>query len=235
MKEMLNEIKKGFFKKKYFTIRLVMVIGALILMGFSLSWLILVDMGMDPCTLMNIAIADALGWSLGNWQAFLNLSLFIVVLICGAKNIGFGTIANIFLVGYSVDFFSWIWSRVLPEGLFDSLGVRILVLIPALIIFVLAVGVYIDMDMGTSPYDALPSIISNWLPKIPYRIVRIIYDAIVMVIGMLFGGIPGVVTVVMVFAIGPVITWVGNKIKAKWDFAEKQAYDSTAEYDKMMV
>ena len=113
MKEMLNEIKKGFFKKKYFTIRLVMVIGALILMGFSLSWLILVDMGMDPCTLMNIAIADALGWSLGNWQAFLNLSLFIVVLICGAKNIGFGTIANIFLVGYSVDFFSWIWSR--PE------------------------------------------------------------------------------------------------------------------------
>ncbi len=220
MKETLNELRKGFFGKRHFAVRLITVVIAVILMGFSISWIILVDMGTDPCSLMNIAISDTLGMSLGNWQALLNTILFVIVILCGARNIGFGTLANMLLVGYSVDFFSWIWSRVLPEGLFDSLGVRVAVLFPALLVFILAVAVYIDMDMGTSPYDALPAIISGKLPKVPFRVVRIAYDGVATLIGFIFGGVPGIVTLVMVFALGPVIAWVGKLIKAKWDFSE---------------
>ena len=131
-----------------------------------------------------------------------------------------------FLVGYSIDFFSWVWSKVLPEGLFDTLAVRIGVMIPALIIFVLAVAVYIDMDMGTSPFDAIPSIVAKKMPKVPFRIVRIAYDGVATLIGFIFGGMPGVVTLIMVFALGPVIAWVGNKIRAKWDFFEEAPYNS---------
>ena len=68
---------------------------------------------------------------------------------------------------FCLDFFSWIWSRVLPEGLFDTFAVRIGVMIPALAIFILAVAVYIDMDMGTSPFDSIPAIIVKRVPKVP--------------------------------------------------------------------
>ena len=108
---------KEFFQKMYqkenFAKRLIMVTLAVITMGFALSFLVLVNMGIDPCTSMNLAISAKIGWSLGNWQAFFNIILFLAVIFLGCSNIGFGTIANMFLVGYSLDFFSWIWSIIL--------------------------------------------------------------------------------------------------------------------------
>ena len=101
----MQDIIDGFFHKKHFWFRLCAVVAAVIVMGFCLSWLLLVDLGTDPCTLMNVAIADTIGMSLGNWQALLNTVLLVIVVIFGGRNLGFGTLANMFLVGYSIDFF----------------------------------------------------------------------------------------------------------------------------------
>jgi uncharacterized membrane protein YczE len=208
MKEILN----GFFNKEHFFKRLFIVVIAVIMMGFFLSWLLLVDLGTDPCTFMNNSISSKIGMSLGNWQALLNVILLVFVIIFGGRNIGFGTIANMFLVGYSIDFFSWVWSKVLPSGLFDSWAVRIAVLFPALILFVLSAAIYMNMDMGTAPYDAIPFIISSRLPKLPFKLIRILFDLTVTVIGLVFGGKIGIVTVLMVFLIGPVVEWVAHII-----------------------
>ena len=48
----MKEIIQGFYQKKHFWTRLILVIAAVILMGFALSWLLLVDLGTDPCTLL---------------------------------------------------------------------------------------------------------------------------------------------------------------------------------------
>lgn len=198
------------YKRKNLPQRLVLVIAAVILMGFCLSWLVLCDFGTDPCTLMNLAISKTIGMSIGNWQALLNTILLVFVVIFGGRNLGFGTLANMLLVGYSLQFFSWLWGLVLPAGLFDSLPVRIAVMIPALVGFIIAASIYMDVDLGTSPYDAISYIISKHLPKIPFRLVRICYDVLVVCIGMLFGGRPGIVTVIMAFVLGPVIELVGK-------------------------
>ena len=220
MKNVWKEIYAGFFEKKHFLPRLVVTVTAVIIMGFCLSWLLLVDLGTDPCTLMNNSIAKTIGMSLGNWQALLNIILLVIVVMFGGRNLGFGTLANMFLVGYSIDFFSWIWAQIVPAGLFDSWVVKILVLVPALVVFVFAVAVYVDMNMGTAPYDAVPMIIAKRLPKVPFKVVRIAFDAVVTIIGMLFGGSLGIVTFLMVLALGPVIEGVSKMISKKWDFSD---------------
>ena len=220
MKNAFKEIYAGFFEKKHFLPRLLVTVVAVVIMGFCLSWLLLVDLGTDPCTLMNNSIAKTIGISLGNWQALLNTILLVVVVIFGGRNLGFGTLANMFLVGYTIDFFMWIWNQILPEGLFDSWIVKVAVLIPALAFFVFAVAVYIDMNMGTAPYDAIPMIVAKRLPKVPFKVVRIAFDAIVTIIGILFGGKLGIVTFLMVLALGPVIEWFSKLISKKWDFSE---------------
>ena len=194
-------------------ITLILVIAAVILMGFALSWLLLIDLGTDPCTLLNQTISTRLGISIGNWQALFNTVLLIFVIIFGGRNLGFGTLANMFLVGYSIDFFSWIWAKVLPADLFTSMGVRIAVLIPALILFILAASFYMDVDMGTAPYDAVSFIISTHLPNVSFRVIRIVYDFVVTAIAVLLGGKLGIVTVLMVITLGPVIEWLGNIMK----------------------
>jgi uncharacterized membrane protein YczE len=162
---------------------------------------------------MNKSISSKIGMSLGNWQATLNIIMLIFVIIFGGNNLGFGTIANMFLVGYSIDFFSWVWSIIIPDGLFDSLGLKLIALIPAIILFVLSAAVYMNIDMGTAPYDAIPYIIASRLPNAPFRIVRILFDLTAVVVGLIFGGNLGIVTVLMVLSIGPVVDWVAKLLK----------------------
>lgn len=205
-----NLYHKTNFKKRFF-----LVIFAVIVMGFSLSWLIQIKFGTDPCTSLNIAIAAKLGTTLGHWQAIFNSVLFILVLIKGRNYIGFGTIANMFLVGYSADFFSWIWRLILPSGIFDSIVVRIFVLIPTLTIFIFAVALYIAVDLGTAPYDAVPFIVYQYQENISFRLLRCCYDIIVIIMAWLLGAQIGIVTLIMGFTLGPVITYIERKI-APW-------------------
>lgn len=139
MQDFLSKIYiKADFKKRF-----LIVLLAVIVMGFSLSWLVQVDFGTDPFTCLNIAIAEKIGTTLGRWQAIFNSILFVFVLAVGRKYIGFGTVANMLLVGYFVDFFSWVWRYILPEGAFDSSVLRVAVLLPALALFIFSVAVYI--------------------------------------------------------------------------------------------
>lgn len=204
---------KSLYQKPNFLKRLIIVILAVIMMGFSLSWLVLVDMGTDPCTLMNLTISGKLGMTLGNWQALLNCILLILVIFFGKEHIGFGTLANMFLVGYSLDFFSWLWTKVGIDVYFQSATVRYAVFLPALIVFVIAAAVYMDVELGTSPYDAMSYILAKVFPKVPFRLLRIAYDMLIIGIGWAFGGRVQIVTVLMALLLGPVIGIIGNILR----------------------
>lgn len=197
-------------KGKIFVARMIIVILATILMGFCLSWLLLIDLGTDPCTMMNQAISSKLGISIGNWQAGFNIVLLIIVVIFGERNLGVGTLANMFLVGYSIDFFTWIWKRIIPQDFFTLWYARAIILVIAIVIFVIAAAVYMDVHMGTAPYDAIPVIISARVKKVPFKIIRMTFDFVVMIIGALFGGSIEIITILMVLGLGPVIAAVGE-------------------------
>ena len=206
------------YHKKYFWQRFIAMILSVITMGLTLSLLIRVDWGTDPCTTLNLAISRKLGISIGNWQALFNTLLFIPVILWGRHYIGFGTLGNMFLVGYAIDFFDWIWNRVSMPAVFEGVWLKILVLIPALAVFILAVGVYLTVDLGTAPYDALPYIISGRLKKLSFRSVRMIWDITMLAVGILLGGQAGIVTVLMAFCLGPAIAWVEKQIKKRFSF-----------------
>ena len=209
----LKGILQGAVHKDRFWIRLVIVVTAVIMMGFSLSWLLLADLGPDPYTMLNNAVSRKMGISLGTWQALLNSILLVGVLLFGGRNIGFGTLANMLLVGYSIDFFSWVWRKALPLEIFGQFYVRLLIMVPALILFIVSAAVYMDIEMGSSPYDAIPFIIYDHLKKIPFRLLRIFYDLLFILVAMIFGGKLGIVTVLMAFTLGPVIERVGKMMK----------------------
>lgn len=199
--------------KKKLTRRIIGVLIGVIFMGFGISWLVPCGFGTDGYSALNLAVSGRIGWTFGTWQATLNAVMLIFVLLFDKKLIGLGTLANMILVGYSCDFFTWIWNMVLPVDFFAPLWVRIAVAIPALLIFVVAAALYMDMGLGTSPYDALPFILHKHLSKFSFRTVRIGYDLAFIVVGYLFGAPFAVVTIMMAFLLGPAIEWVGEKIK----------------------
>ena len=87
----MKKFIQGMYQKKNFGLRLTAVTLAVIVMGFSLSLLVLVDLGTDPCTSMNLAISEKLGMGIGNWQALLNTVIFIFVIFLGRENMIWNT------------------------------------------------------------------------------------------------------------------------------------------------
>ena len=140
--------------------------------------------------------------------------MFIIVLWLDRKLIGIGTLANMILVGYFCDFCSWIWGMLLPANFFEPMLIRIVVAIPALLIFVLGAALYMVMELGTSPYDALPFIIHKRLGKFSFRTVRMTYDLTVIVLGYIAGVPFAIATLMMAFLLGPSVEYVGKKIKS---------------------
>ena len=69
------------------------------------------------------------------------------------------------------------------------------------------------VDLGSAPYDALPQVIASKLPKIPFAAVRIVYDVLITVIGLICSGAVGVFTVAACFFLGPVIAAIAAKFK----------------------
>ena len=209
----MREFLKGMIDKPHLAKRLILCFVAVCVMGICVSWLNLLAWGTDPCSVMNFGISAKLGMSFGNWQALLNVFLFVIVVIKGRHYIGFGTIFNMFLVGYSCDFMTWLRLKLIPEFAFEGFGMKLAAMVVALVVFVFAVGVYMSVDLGTAPYDAIPYIITNAQERLSFRVVRIIWDCVVTVIGFFMGGTVGIVTVLMAFTIGPIAALVGEKIE----------------------
>lgn len=188
---------------------------SVIILGFCLSFLDKTSFGTDPCTTFNLGISKSLGLSLGNWQALFNSFLFLFVFLFGRDQIGWGTLANMFVVGYSYDFFSWINGMLLPADLFDTMLNRLLITIPILALFIIAVAIYISIEQGIAPYDAIPNMISKKLVNIPFKLIRMGWDISITILGVLLGEKIGLITIIMAFTIGPAISFVDKHIVSK--------------------
>ena len=219
MGRLLNEDMKFKADIKRIIICFIAVFG----MGFFLSFLMLCGLGTDPCSFMNKAISVRIGMLFGTWQLIINAVLLIIVIIWDRSSLGFGTIFNMVLVGYYVDFFDWVWSKTIPEHIFTDPVTKWPVFLAALLCFIISAAVYINSDMGVAPYDALPKIItdkvSKRFPGFPKMIIRMTWDFSAILIGTLAGGKPVIGIVLMAVFLGPAISLVG-----KLFFRKKQVF-----------
>ena len=215
-----------------FAKRLAFMLPAVILMGVFVSILVEIGWGTDPASFMNLNIASALGWGLGNTEVLVYGLMLVFTFIFGAQMIGFGTLANMILIGYVVDLCRWIWRNIgFAAFIYESsTPIRIIIFAVTLLLFVIVASIYINAQMGVAPYDAMPQIISGWIPRIPFFIIRILFDLTAVLIGVIAGklnpdGIQGsaIGSIIMSLLLGPVISLVSKPLKKILDAPETTA------------
>lgn len=206
---MMNQL----FGKPHMFKRTVVLFISVFLMGVGVAILDQLGFGTDPCSVLNLGMSRMLGWSFGNYQLTFNLVLIVLILLMKeARRIGLGTLANMVVVGYAADFSTWIINMVHPLYN-DPMLVKVLVFIPTLVMFMVAASFYMVVDLGVAPYDAMPQIISSRVKKLNFTTIRVIWDVSAMVIGYLVGGTVGVVTIIMGFFLGPLISAIAKKFQ----------------------
>lgn len=192
------------------TKNIIQMLISVIIMGMCVSVLVMTKFGPDPASAMNYGMARIVGLPFGTYQLCFNIILFIIILLCDRSLLGLGSFGNMILVGFSADFTTWAVEKIFGTTQISTLPVRVMIMIPALIIFVFAASVYMNSDLGTAPYDALPYLIHKRLCEktgkgIKFRTVRMIYDGLVTLFAFCIKGEVGLITVLMVISLGPSI------------------------------
>ena len=192
--------------------RLVSLLLSVEMMGVCVAVFDRIALGTDPCSTMNLGLSRLTGLSFGTWQLTLNALLMLIVLRFDVGRIGAGTLANMVLIGYTADFVMAVLDRF-PALLTLTLCMRLAVFVPTLLLFLLAASVYMAVDLGVAPYDAVPQILAAHANRLSFRAIRVCWDVGVMLIGFALGSTVGLTTVVTGFCLGPVIAAVTERMK----------------------
>lgn len=210
MKEKLCALLAG-MKRPRMGRRVAALLVSVVAMGLGVAVFDRIGFGTDPCSTMNLGIARTLGMPFGTTQLCVNILLMLVVIRFDLGRIGIGTLANMVLVGYAAEFFMALIDRT-PALNALTLPVRAAIFVPTMALFLVSASLYMVVDLGVAPYDAVPQIIAKRANK-PFRLVRIGWDTFMTVGGFLLGSTVGLVTLVIAFCLGPMIVFVAEKVR----------------------
>lgn len=192
--------------------RMLLMPMSILLMGFAVSVFSYAGMGVDPFTALNMSISAKLGLSFGFFQMCINGVILVLVAIVSKKLINLGTIFNMVGVGYVCEFFTGIYSQILPEN--PNVIVKTVAMLLGVFLLSLSASLYFNCDLGVSPYDALGFVLEE-KTKMKYKWCRVATDLVCTLIAFVLSGPIGIGTVITAFFMGPVISFCDNAISKK--------------------
>lgn len=179
------------------TLRLLQLLIGLILFGAGCAVMVQAGIGLDPWTVFAQGLSRQTGVGIGwvtNIVGFLVLLLWIPL----RQRPGIGTIANILLVGTSMQLTLWIMPSV------QGFLLQIAVFLAGTALVAVASGLYIGARFGPGPRDGLMTGMHErfgW----PIWTARLTVEASVLLFGWLLGGTVGLGTVLFAVLIGPLV------------------------------
>lgn len=193
------------------TKRIWMTISGVLICGFSVGMFQFSALGLDPFQVFVHGIFYILPEGVpgfGTVYAAINLLMLILIFLTDRKKIGLGTLLNIFLLGYVVEYSSLLFERLIPE---PTLPVRAVFLLLGIGIMCFSSALYFTADMGVSTYDAVSLILSE-KKRWKFQFCRISSDLFCTAVGFAFGATVGVGTVVTAFFMGPLIAFFNRTV-----------------------
>lgn len=179
------------------TRRIVHLVVGLVLYGTGCALTIAAGLGVDPWTVFAEGLSRVTGMGIGWITNIVGLCVLLLWIPLRQKP-GVGTVANILLVGTSIQ----LALGVLPRP--DVLWMQFALLIAGVVLVAVASGLYIGARFGPGPRDGLMTGMHarfGW----PIWACRLVVEGSVLVLGWLLGGTVGIGTVVFALGIGPLV------------------------------
>jgi uncharacterized membrane protein YczE len=177
--------------------RIFQLLVGLVIYGVGCALTIEAGLGVDPWTVfaqgLSIHTGIGVGW-VTNILGFFVLLLWIPL----RQKPGVGTIANILLVGTSMQAALWL----IPP--MSGIVVQLAVLLGGIVLVAIASGLYIGARFGPGPRDGLMTGMHARLGW-PIWLSRALVELTVLLIGWLLGGTVGIGTVLFALLIGPLV------------------------------
>lgn len=191
--------------KKYTIKTLIVVIGSII-SAYGITLAIGAGFGGATLAILWQGLTNVTGMSIGTSSFVVAIAMIIFAFFYDRKQINVGTILYQVIYSFFVDVFTKI------QHYTDIKAVNFVLMLFGTVIFAFGTGLYSAADFGRGSYEAVTFSLAeknNWKVKI----VRMVLDVLMVVIGVLLGGKFGICTIATVLLSGPIIQATVNAIK----------------------
>ncbi len=183
----------------------VIVIGSMIA-AYGITLALYAGFGGATLAVLWQGLSETFHMSIGMASFMVALGMILFVVIYDRSQIHIGTVLYQIVYSACVDLFAncHIYSRYV--------WVNFLIMLLGVILFAVGTGLYASASLGRGSYEAVTFALAeknNWQVKI----VRMILDIVMVVVGVLLSGKFGICTIVTVIISGPVIQLVNVRSK----------------------
>ncbi|HBY47683.1 MAG TPA: membrane protein [Chloroflexi bacterium] len=184
--------------------RLAMLVCGLFIFAVSMALSLQCNLGANSWTVLHDGIAKQTPLSIGIVTQLVGLVMLIVSWIGGIKP-GFGTLANMLLIGSFLDLI--LWSGVIPKA--EGYPARVAMLLAAVVVLGLGSALYIKAGFGAGPRDSFMLVVHR-RTGLRLGVARWLIEVSAVVIGILLGGDFGPGTIIFALLVGLSIDWFFN-------------------------
>ncbi|MBM4761310.1 YitT family protein [Bacillus sp. B15-48] len=171
----------------------------LIILGLGVAFTVKGQrLGVSSWDVLHIGLFNNLGLSIGLWAIIVGIIIIIIASMGLREFPKIGTYINLILVGIFIDFFNWI----LPDP--HTFPFQLLNFLLGVVLMGIGGGIYLSANLGSGPRDSLMLLIVKKF-RCSITLARTVMEVVVAITGFLIGGPIGIGTVIMAFALGPII------------------------------
>ena len=183
----------------------IIVIGSMIA-AYGITLALYAGFGGATLAVLWQGLSETFHMSIGMASFMVALGMILFVVIYDRSQIHIGTVLYQIVYSVCVDLFAkcHIYSKYV--------WVNFLIMLLGVVLFAVGTGLYASASLGRGSYEAVTFALAeknNWQVKI----VRMILDIVMVVVGVLLGGKFGICTIVTVIISGPVIQLVNVRSK----------------------
>ncbi|SCW57493.1 Uncharacterized membrane protein YczE [Ruminococcaceae bacterium YRB3002] len=202
----------------------LLAIAGAALCGFGCGLVNYASLGMDSIGIFYDGIRNILNLSsdqIGTASYIVCFILLVFLFFAGRRYVSFGTVIYILFYGACANAGTMLMEYLGQlTGLGDVIWVRAVLASLGILMLWIGIGIYVAIDIGV---DAFTGIVL-WLTDVTHKkmeSVKIVFDLVLTVIGLLLGGRIGVFTVITIFIGGPCISFFTRKVQG-WYFKKKR-------------
>lgn len=181
--------------------RISLLFFGLALFGLGIVMTVKSNLGTGPWDCFHLGLINYLPFTLGEISQLTGIIVILLSWLLGVKP-GWGTIANMYFIGFFIDVFMRNNLIVSPDSWFSQLAM----LLGGIWIIGWASFFYLSAAFGAGPRD---SFMVGAICKTGWPVwkIRTIIETSIAVMGYLLGGPVGIGTVIVALTLGPSIQW----------------------------
>ncbi|KHF41314.1 YczE/YyaS/YitT family protein [Halalkalibacter okhensis] len=184
-------------------IRAFSYIFGLMIVSFGVTLTILAGLGAGAWDALNVGLSHMTPFSVGNWVIFVGIILIIINSLLTKSKPVFVSLITILILGYFIDFWLLI---VFPDTLVNGFFYQMATLLVGVVVLACGASMYMQAKFALIPIDGLMFALRDVL-GVKIMVAKTISEVTALAAAFFVGGPIGIGTLIVTFAIGPLIQW----------------------------